>query len=307
VGKVNEVETVGIWFYIWSEMNKNITAMVYTLNEEQRLPLVYENLKDFCQLIVFDGGSTDGTEDFCRLNGIKFVVRPADNSYLNQESLKWVYSNIPTEYVLHVFGAHFFPNQLLSYFANVADENKLDAVYHDLVVYRYGEVVHRPLFRRISSACNFYKKNIITFENSILHNERGLSFNEKTMIRLPGRDELALHLFQDEDCESYAKKTTNYAVIEAKQRFDRGERVGFSGLFFKPFGRFIYRYIRAGSIARGRKGLVYAVMNFVYDINMSIMIWELGSKLTYVDAIRKNDEKKRQLLRQAKLHEGFKS
>lgn len=287
-------------------MNKYITAMVYAFNEERRLPIIYENLKDFCHIIVFDGGSTDGTEEFCRRNSIEFVVRPVDSSYLNQESLKWVYSKIPTEYVLHVFGAHIFPRQLLNYFSKVAEENKLDAVYHDLVVYRYGEVVHRPLFRRISSACNFYKKSAITFENSIIHNERGLSFNEKTMIRLPGRDELALHLFQDEDCESFSKKTTNYAAMEAKQRFDRGERVGFSGVFFKPLGRFIYRYIRAGSIVHGSKGLAYAVMNFIYDVNMSIMIWELGNKLTYADAIRKNEERKRQLLKEAKLHEGSK-
>ena len=277
-------------------MNKNITAMVYALNEERRIPLVYENLKDFCQIIVFDGGSTDGTEEFCRRNGIKFVIRPADKSYLKQESLRWVYRNIPTEYVLHVSCAHFYPQALLRLFSEVANKNEIDAVYHDLLVYRYGVVVHRPIFRRISSASNFYKKSIITFDNAIIHNEQGRSFNEKTMIRLPGRDEMSLHLFQDEDCESFTRKTINYQVTEARQRFDRGERVHFAGLFLKPFGRFVYRYIRAGSVAQGYKGLAYAVMNFIYDLNMSIMIWELGNNLTYSDALQKNEERKRKLL-----------
>jgi len=277
-------------------MNKNITAMVYTLNEERRLPLVFENLRDFCEIIVFDGGSTDGTKDFCDRNGIKFVTRPQDTSYLNQESLKWVYSRLPTEYVLHVFGAHYYPSPLLDLFSKIANENTFDAVYHDLVIYRYGEVVHKPPARRISSACNFYKKSIITFENSILHNERGLIFNEKTMIRLPGRDELSLHLFQDEDCESYTKKVTNYASMEARQRFARGERVGFAGIFLRPLGRFIYRYLRAGSILYGSKGLAYAVMNFIYDINMAIIIWELGNELTFSDALRKNEAKRREFL-----------
>jgi glycosyltransferase involved in cell wall biosynthesis len=282
-------------------MNKNITAIVYALNEERRIPFVYQNLKNFCRIIVFDGGSTDGTEGFCRKNGIEFIVRPQDNSYMRHDSLKWVYANVPTEYVLHVFCAHFYPQELLSCFSQIADENKLDAAYNDLLVYRYGEIVHRPLFRRISSVCNFYKKSIVDFKDSIIHDELAIKFDPKRMVRLPGNDELSLHLFQDEDCESFSRKTINYEVAEAKQRFDRGERVNFLGLFLKPFGRFIYRYIRAGSFVLGSKGLAYATMNFIYDLNLSILIWERGKELTYADAIRKNQNKKSELLMKNKF------
>lgn len=236
-------------------MNKNITAIVYTLNEERRLPFIYENLKDFCNIIVFDGGSSDGTKDFCLCNGIEFMVRPEDSSYMRRESLKWVYANAPTEYVLHVFGAHSYPRELLNIFSRVADENKLNAVFHDVVIYRYGDVVHRPLFRRISSACVFYKKSIVNFNGARIHDELAIRFDKKNMIRLPGRDDLALHLFQDEDCESFVKKTINYEVSEAQQRFASGERVGFLGIFLKPLGRFVYRYLRAGSVFYGSKGL----------------------------------------------------
>jgi len=284
-------------------MNRNITAAVYTLNEERRIPFVYENLKNFCQIIVFDGGSTDGTEEFCRKNGIEFFVRPPDDSYMRQDTQKWVYSIVPTEYVLRVFCAHFYPEELLNYFSQVADENKLDAVYNDLIVYRYGDIVHRPLFRRISSGCNFYKKNIVDFQGSIIHDELAIKFDKRRMIRLPGKDDLSLHLFQDEDCESFVRKTINYEVIEAKQRFALGERVSFWGILFKPLGRFIYRYLRAGSFTRGSKGLAYATMNFVYDLNLSIIIWELSNKLTYEEALQKNQERKKNLLACRKSNE----
>jgi len=202
--------------------------------------------------------------------------------------------------VLHVFGAHYYPPPLLDLFSKIANENKLDAVYHDVVVYRYGEVVHKPPIRRISAACNFYKKGIITFENSILHNERGLTFNKKTMIRLPGSDELSLHLFQDEDCESFTKKTINYASMEARQRFARGERVDFTGILLRPLGRLFYRYLRTGSILYGSKGLIYAVMNLIYDINMAIIMWELANELTFSNALVKNEIKRREFLESKK-------
>lgn len=277
-------------------MNKNITAMVFTRNEVKRISAIYQNLKNFCEIIVFDGGSTDGTENFCKQNGIKFILRPEGDEWEERvSSLRWVYDSTPTEYVMHVYAAHFFPKTLLKKFAKVADENVKTAVYNDVVIYRYGDVVHRPLFRRISSVCLFYKKSIVNFEKSKIHDELGISFDEKTMIRLPGKDELSLHLFQDEDCESFTKKTINYEVLEARQRFEAGERMTGLKLIFGPVGRFIYRYLRTGSFTKGSKGLIYSILNLIYDFNASIILWELTNKLTYDDAIKKNSEKKRQL------------
>jgi len=196
-------------------MNKSITAIVFTRNKERRIPVAYKNLKDFSEINVFDGGSTDGTEAFCRENGIKFVSRPVDTSEMRLQSLKWVYENAPSDYVIQVYCAHFYPRQLLDLFAHVAKENKKSAVFHDVVIYRYGAVVHRPLFRTISSACVFYRKSIINFEKSKIHDELAIAFDEKTMVRLKGHDDLSLHLFQDEDCESFTKTTINYEALEA--------------------------------------------------------------------------------------------
>jgi len=156
--------------------------------------------------------------------------------------------------------------------------------------------VHRPLFRRISSACVFYKKSIITLEKSKIHDELAIAFDENTMVRLPGRDDLSLHLFQDEDCESFTKKTINYQALEAKQRFDAGERMTGARLLFAPVGRFIFRYLRTGSFSKGSKGLVYSVLNFIYDLNVCIILWELSNQITYERAIKKNTEKRAQLL-----------
>jgi len=277
-------------------VNKNITAMVFTLNEERRIPYIYDNLKGFCEIIVFDGGSTDGTESFCRQNGIKFVSRPEDNSPNKIDTRKWAYKNSPTDYVIHVYGAHFFPNDLLAYFGRVANEGKKSAVFHDVVIYRYGEVGHRPLFRRISSACVFYKKSIIDFKGSKIHDELAISFDEKTMIRLRGKDELSLHLFQDEDCVSFTKKTINYEALEARQRFATGERMWWGKLIFGPLARFAYRYIRTGSVAKAERGLVYSILNLIYDFNVSIILWELTNNLTYDDAVRGNADKRSELM-----------
>jgi glycosyltransferase involved in cell wall biosynthesis len=272
-------------------MNKNITAMILTLNEERRLPHVYENLKSFCNIIVFDGGSTDGTFEYCQKNNIKFVTRPeVDKSdEVGLSNLVWIFKNTPTEYVILVYCAHFYPVELLNTFSKIAHENRLSAVYQDLIIFRYGSVVHRPFIRRIPSVCNFFKKSIINFEGAKIHDELAIKFDKTNMIRLEAKDELSLHLFQDDDCQSFTAKTIKYAAMEAKHKFGTGKNFGFIELFFKPLWRVFYAYFRSGAVTRGIPGLIYSILNLVYDFQVNIMIWELSHNLNRQGLIKEHD------------------
>lgn len=275
--------------------------MVLTFNEERRLPYIYENLKGFCNIIVFDGGSTDGTLEYCKKNNIKYIIRPKDDEAdeMNLNRISWSYGQITTDYIIHVNCAHFYPKALLNIFSDVANENKLLAVYHDVIVYRYGAVVHKPIVRRISSGCNFYKKSIITFENAKIHDELAIKFDKNNMLRLEGRDDISLHLFQDEDCQNYTIKTLNYAYTEANQRFRSGQTIGFFGLLFKPIWRFIYSYLRSGAFVRGVPGLIYSILNLVYDFQISIILWELCHDLKLQGVYRENGLIRTRLIQEA--------
>ena len=291
-------------------MNKNITAMVFTFNEERRLPFIYKNLKDFCEIIVFDGGSTDGTENFCIENNIKFIRRPGDKVTHTQENrqsegmwpgvLTFAYKHCPSEYVLHVFCAHFYPPALLREFDRVASMGVKEAVYNDVVVWRYGNIVHQAFMRRVSTACVFYKKSIINFEQTKIHDELGIVFNEKTMLRLQANNSNALHLFQDESCFSFTSKTIKYAEIEARQRIARGEKNRLVTGVFKALIRFLYSYVRFGSFRFGSKGLAYAILNLQYDISIVLTIWEQNNGLGGTKPFKNNDDTRAQLMRQLK-------
>lgn len=282
--------------------------MVFTFNEERRLPFVYENLKDFCEIIVFDGGSTDGTEEFCRKNNIKFILRPAYTTVHSQENrqsegmwpdiLRFAYSHCPTEYVLHVFGAHFYPPALLKEYSRIASQNEKTAVYCDLVCWRYGGIVHQAFLRRVPSVCNFYKKSIMNFERTKIHDEMGILFDKKTMVRLKSNNRNSLHLFQDENYLSATNKNIKYSEIDARQRFNAGARHGVLKGILKAFGRFLYSYVRLGSFRFGSRGLVYAIINLQYDISIALMVWELSNDLGGTTPVKKNTEARVALLRQ---------
>lgn len=284
--------------------------MVFTFNEERRLPFVYQNLKDFCDIIVFDGGSTDGTEDFCKENNIKFIRRPANTATHTQENrqsegmwpgiLNFAYAHCPTDYVMHVFCAHFYPPALLRVFDKVATEGKKTAVYNDVVVWRYGRIVHQAFMRRVSSACVFYKKSIIDFERTKIHDELGIVFDEKTMVRLRADNSNSLYLFQDESCFSFTSKTIKYAEIEARQRIERGEKYGLLKGLFKALLRLLYSYVRLGSFRFGSQGLAYAVLNLQYDISIVLTVWEQNNELGGAAPVQKNSEARAALMHELK-------
>jgi glycosyltransferase involved in cell wall biosynthesis len=284
-------------------MNKNITALIFTLNEERRLPFVYENLKDFCEIIVIDGGSTDGTKEFCLQKNIKYLLRPQDDpaDEMTLGRLTWAFLNTPTEYVMQVYCAHFFPEQLLDKFSDVANLGHLDAVYCDVVIYRAGQVVHRPIIRRVASACMFYKKGIINFNGAKVHDELAIKFNQDSMIRLEGRDELSLHLFQDEDSISFISKTVKYAKTEAIQLHRMGIVNGIIKTIIAPFGRFLYAYFRLGSFLQGKKGFVYAFLNLQYDLTVQLHLWELNNSADRDNAIKDNSKVRNSLHKLLKL------
>lgn len=289
-------------------MNKNITAMVFTFNEERRLPFVYQNLKDFCEIIVFDGGSTDGTERFCAENDIKFIRRPVNttvHTHDNRQSegmwpgiLNFAYERCPTDYVMHVFCAHFYPPALLREFDKVASEGKKTAVYNDVVIWRCGRIVHQAFLRRVSSACVFYKKSIIDFEKTKIHDELGIVFDERTMVRLRANNSNSLYLFQDESCFSFTSKTIKYAEIEARQRIEKGEKFGLLKGLLKALLRFLYSYFRLGSFQFGSEGLAYAVLNLQYDISIVLAVWEQNNGLGGRAPIQKNSDARIALMRE---------
>lgn len=283
--------------------NKNITALVFTLNEERRLPFIIDNLRDFCNIMVFDGGSIDSTEKICRENGVIFLRRPecAPDDEMSLGSFKWAYEQAPTDYVMHVYCSHFYPPELLRVFNDLTRESKLDAIYHDVVVLRYGRVVHRPVLRRISSACYLYKKSIINFQGSKIHDELAIRFDPETMVRLKAMDELSIHMFQDEDYLSTEKKHLGYAKREASQMYGADfKKVGRCDLFLGPFFKFAYYFFRSGAFMNGVPGLIYAIALFQYDLSKNSFLWEMQNSMEKPQAIKANDALRCKLIAQSK-------
>ena len=255
--------------------SKNITAMILTKDEAHRLPLIFENLKDFSDIVVFDGGSTDDTKKVCASYGVEVVSRPLGNRDIVGADAKYSLERVKTPYVLYVNCSHYYPSRLLEEFKRVAQEGKYSAVYHDIVIYTYGRVVHRPFFRRRSSATNFYRVDTVNFSNSVVHNEAPVEVSEALKWRVPALNDYAIHLVRDYSVKKAESNHSFYGDQDSQLRFDSGTRTSTYAIVWRPLKYFLHQYIRCGSIRYGVAGFIYAALYAQLEMNIQIKIWEL--------------------------------
>jgi len=277
--------------------SSKITAVISTKNEEYRLPLLIANLRGFSDIMVFDGGSTDGTEKICADNDVQFIIRPPEDRLVVGGDARFVLSHVKTPYVLQVNCSHYYPRHLLHAFASVAEEGKFKAVYHDLVIYSFGQVVHRPFFRRRSAACNFYHISAINFTNSRVHNEAPVEVSKSEQLVLPPIDDYAIHLFRDYDVRKTELNHGFYGDQDSRQRFESGVRTNLYFMIWRPLRYFLYQYIRCGSVCYGLAGFVYALLFAQLELNIQLKIWEMQNGLSLYNISKSNLKKRDGLFR----------
>lgn len=275
--------------------SSKITAVVLTKNEAKRLPFIFENLKDFSEIVVFDGGSTDNTEQICAEQGIHFVHRSPELRSVIGADIKFSLQYVHTPYLLYVNCSHFYPRRLLAAFKLVAEEGKYHAVYHDYVVYTYGKVVHRPFFRRRSSGTNFYRVDAVNFEHSIVHNEAPVEVPEHLKFYVPAKDKYAVHLFRDYNVKKAETNHGFYSDLDARQRFEAGTRATLRSIIFRPLKYFLHQWIRCGSVTGGMKGFIYSILYAQLRLNVQLKLWELQNNLSIQAIIENNFETRRRM------------
>lgn len=268
--------------------SKEITAIILTKDEAHRLPLIFKNLDDFAKIVVFDGGSADCTKAVCDEHGVRFISRPSGLRDIVGGDIKFALGKVETPYVLYVNCSHYYPARLLNEFKRIAEEGKYYAVYHDIVIYTYGQVVHRPFFRRRSSATNFYRVDTVNFSNSVVHNEAPVEATDALKWIVPANDAYAIHLFRDYNVKKAESNHSFYGDQDAQLRFDSGLRTDLWLMLWKPLKYFFYQYIRCGSVKYGIAGFVYAALYAQLEMNIQFKIWELQNQYALQNLTQNN-------------------
>jgi glycosyltransferase involved in cell wall biosynthesis len=244
-----------------------ISAVIITLNEEDRLPVALDALRWCDEVLVVDAGSTDDTRGVCaRYANCRFLERPFDG-YGPQK--RFAVARAAHDWVLSVDA-----DEVLDAEAQAAIRERLEVGAGDCAGFR----IRRPLvffgrvFRRgrqgRERVLRLFDRRRGTFTDALVH-ER---------VEVDGRiGDLAgclLH-YSYRDLDDYFRKFNAYTSLMAQQMYSAGRRTSGAQIAVRPFWGFLQTYLLHGNWRNGFAGFVWSLLGAGYRTVKYIKLMEL--------------------------------
>ncbi|WGS50925.1 glycosyltransferase family 2 protein [Paraburkholderia sp. D15] len=224
---------------------------IITKNAAARLAECLQAVSFADQIVVIDGGSTDGTADIARAHGARVIEEtdwpgfgPQKNRAVDALSTSWILS-LDADEIVSPELAESIRATLLAPTADIYAVDRLSSFCGHWIHHSgwYPDWIPR-----------LFKRGAARFSDDLVH-ER-LVFDTPAQ-RLAGK----LMHYSYEDFESVLRKLDSYSSAGAKQRHAAGKRGGFRKALGRGTWAFVRTYLLRRGFLDGRAGFMIALFN----------------------------------------------
>jgi len=254
-----------------------ITFIFFTKNEERRLKFALQNVINYGEVIILDGGSTDSTKEIAESFGAKFYTRP-DIISVNvetQTNLDFVKSVASYDWIYWGYVDNIAPVKLLEEMARLIKSGQYRKINLPMKTYLWGRT-DKPIQK--SYGPFLFHKDFVSFSDNYIHGFGKFLGNQDQVWNIPYQDELALCHFSTYNLNKFILGHLRYALAEAEEKFQRGEKFS----LLKTLGamvRFIIIYGKLG-IRHGRLGILICLNYASFRLMVYTRLYELENNIT---------------------------
>lgn len=271
----------------------NISFVLFSYNEEQRIEYVLRNLVPFGQVYVLDAGSTDRTQEITERLGAKFVIRPkSDAFYLEtEEMMDFVKPLITTEWIFWSMVDNLLPRPLLEKMTEISQQDTYKYVYVPIDTYMWGETNHAVIS---ASYPNFFHKDFVTFKGNRMHGMGTFTGNKDQILHIPKKKEFSIRHYSLYDVNKFVSKHLTYALHEAEDKIQHGRKFSITyllGSMANYFRLFYRRGFRAGAV-----GLFVALLYSFFRLMVSVRLYEIEKGVTLEGMEKEFQKDKKKIL-----------
>ena len=243
-----------------------LSVTVITKNEEDRLPICLDSVKDIAnEIIVLDSGSEDRTVEIARrYTDQVFVTDWPGYGKQKQRALE----KAKCDWVLAIDADEALTPELKKEIALMLDSDVEEVAYYlpwavTILGKRldYGRSARAPL--------RLFRRQGARFSEDVVH-ETVLLPPGKT-AKMKGR---LLH-FTHRDFGHALYKNADYAWLGAQKRFEKGKKGGLLGASARGILVFLQVYVVRGGFLDGPVGFIMAVMYSQVAFNKYAGLWAL--------------------------------
>lgn len=242
-----------------------LTVIIPTFNEEAYLEDALFSVQFADEIIVIDSFSIDKTPEIAKKYSTKFLQRKFDN-FSNQKN--FALKEATGDWVLFVDADERVTHSLEMELIKTL-QNPKHSGYKINFPHFY---MNRFLYHHSDDVLRLVKREGAKFSGSV-HEKLECS---GSIGKLKNK---MLH-FTYKGLDSYISKKETYAWFQAQQLFDKGKKVTWFQLFFKPSYRFFRSFILKGGFRDGVPGLTVASVNAygVFQRYVKLMLLHKGMR-----------------------------
>jgi glycosyltransferase involved in cell wall biosynthesis len=265
----------------------NVSVLLLTFNEADRLPRCLASIAWCDDILVVDSGSTDDTVKLAELAGARVIFRPFDN-FANQRNFGLTHGGFRHDWVLHLDADEVVTPRFRDRIGDLAPSPEIHA-------YRVPSklMLHETWLRHAGMYPTYQvrlgHRDHLRFKQ-VGHGQR----EDLPPERVGTFDEPYLHYNFSHGVASWLRKHVRYAEDEAELlvRVRRGRAASSDGiagsdstarrralkqlanripLLLRPAARFFYVLVWRRGFLDGRYGILYALMLSVYEGMIAVL------------------------------------
>lgn len=271
----------------------NVTFIIFTYNEERRLPYTIRNFIDYGTVVILDGGSTDNTKDIAEKMGAKFFTRPINTANVeHQENLDFIKNKIDTDWIYWGYVDNIAPKTLVEKIVEIANKNEAKFVNIPMHTYMWGNTENCVLK---SHGPFLFHKDYVDFSNNYIHGFGKFLGSKKENIFLENNEKYTLKHFSTYNINKFVNGHLKYAEYEAGEKYQRGEKFSVIKMLLAML-RYCWIYRR--SLKNLKLGLIIILGYSFFRLMTYAKLYELENSIT-IDSIENNYGKSKEKILEA--------
>ena len=272
--------------------NYNITFVIFTYNEANRIGRVIENFKGYGKILLADNNSTDGTQEIAKAHGCEVYLRQKEYVFVeNQELVDELYKHITTDWVYWGFADEMLEEKTLLQLQTITASGKYDIISIDRKNYFYGTYANN-IYN--SYTFKLFKKHAIDFTNNIIHGMGKPAVAADRVYKMP--DQYFIHHFISNTASSYLNVINRYTDSELESVYEPHTSIWY--LLIIVARQAIKEFLFKRGYRSGFKGLALIELTLIYQLVKNMKHYEKAESLTTPTIEAKNNIYRDQILKQ---------